>query len=196
MTETQLDPIRPTAVDAGGGGDAAGVTGAAGPSRTRTYSWSDPQQSASQIIGRSGVDAFAGMDSGEIPIPPIMATLDVERVTVVGEGQVTVHMRTQEFHYNPIGSVHGGVISALLDTAAGCAVHTTLPAGMAYTSLDLNVRFLKPVTIASGMLRCDGTVISRGRQTALAEARLHDEAGRLVAHATSTCLIFPIPASR
>jgi uncharacterized protein (TIGR00369 family) len=107
-----------------------------------------------------------------------------------------VFMRPREFHYNPIGSVHGGVISMLLDTAAGCAVHTTLPVGLGYTSLDLNARFLRPVTEASGMLRCDGRVISKGRQTALGEAHLFDAAGKLVAHATSTCLIFPIPAER
>ena len=76
-----------------------------------------------------------------------METLGVDRVEATGEGEVSVFMRPQEFHYNPIGSVHGGVISMLLDTAAACAVHTTLPAGMAYTSLDLNVRFLRPVTV-------------------------------------------------
>jgi uncharacterized protein (TIGR00369 family) len=79
----------------------------------------------------------------------------------------------------------------LLDTAAACAVHTTLPVGMAYTSLDLTVRFLKPVTVASGMLRCEGVVLSRGRTTALGEAKLYDATGRMVAHATSTCMIFP-----
>jgi uncharacterized protein (TIGR00369 family) len=105
-------------------------------------------------------------------------------------------MRPKEFHYNPIGSVHGGVISMLLDTAAACAVHTTLPPGLGYTSLDLNARFLRPVTEASGMLRCDGRVISKGRQTALGEAHLYDAAGKLVAHATSTCLIFPMPGAR
>jgi uncharacterized protein (TIGR00369 family) len=87
--------------------------------------------------------------------------------------------------------MHGGVISTLLDTAAACAVHTTLPAGMAYTSLDLTVRFLKPITTASGMLRCEGIVVSRGRSTALGEAKLYDAADRLVAHGTSTCMIFP-----
>jgi uncharacterized protein (TIGR00369 family) len=86
--------------------------------------------------------------------------------------------------------VHGGVISTLLDTAAACAVHTTLPAGTAYTSLDLNARFLRGITTASGRLRCEGSVLTRGRQTALAEAHLYDAADRLVAHATSTCLLF------
>jgi uncharacterized protein (TIGR00369 family) len=82
------------------------------------------------------------------------------------------------------------VLSTLLDTAAGCSVHTTLPAGVGYTSLDLNVKFLRPVTVGSGVLRCEGTVLSRGRRTALAEARMTDESGRLVAHATSTCMLF------
>ena len=80
------------------------------------------------------------------------------------------------------------------DTATGCAVHSTLPAGYGYTSIDLTTKFLRPVTVASGQLRCVGTVVSRGRRTALAEARLTDAAGRLVAMATSSCLIFEIPA--
>ncbi len=99
----------------------------------------------------------------------------------------------QEFHYNPLGSVHGGVIATLLDTAAGCAVHTTLPAGVGYTSLDLTTKFLRPVTVGSGRLRCEGTVLSRGRRTALAQAQLIDERGALVAHATSSCLLFDMP---
>jgi uncharacterized protein (TIGR00369 family) len=166
-------------------------TQAPGP-RTRTYSWSDPAATASRVAEITGTDMVAAMNAGELPIPPIMATLDVGSIEVPAEGRIITRMLPQEFHYNPIGTVHGGVLSTLLDTATGCAVHTTLPAGMAYTSLDLNVRFLKPVTVASGMLRCEGEVVSRGRQTALAEARLYDAADRLVAHATSTCLIFPV----
>jgi uncharacterized protein (TIGR00369 family) len=99
-------------------------------------------------------------------------------------------MAPREFHYNPLGTVHGGILATLLDTAAGCAVHSTLSAGVGYTSLDLTVKFLRPVTVASGALRCEGTVLSRGRTTALAEARLTDAKGRLVAHATSSCLLF------
>jgi uncharacterized protein (TIGR00369 family) len=94
-------------------------------------------------------------------------------------------------HYNPIGSVHGGVLATLLDTAAACSVHSTLAAGERYTSLDLNVKFLRAVTVDSGRLRCEGSVLQRGRRTALAEARLYDARRRLVAHATSTCMIFP-----
>jgi uncharacterized protein (TIGR00369 family) len=159
--------------------------------RSRTYSWSDPMVTARGLGALSGMDMLAAMGRGELPPPPIMATLGIDRLVPTAEGAVSVFMEPQEYHYNPLGSVHGGVISMLLDTAAACAVHTTLPVGMAYTSLDLNSRFLKPVTSASGMLRCDGTVLSRGRTTALGEAKLYDAADRLVAHATSTCMIFP-----
>ena len=105
-------------------------------------------------------------------------------------GQVAVELRAQEFHYNPLGTVHGGVIATLLDTAAGCSVHSTLAVGESYTSLDLTTKFLRPVTVGSGLLRCEGRVLQRGRRTALAEAQLFDEQRKLVAHATSSCVIF------
>lgn len=111
------------------------------------------------------------------------------------EGSVTLELEPQEFHYNPLGTVHGGVISTLLDTAAACSVHSTLPAGVGYTSMDLNVKFLRAVTVDSGRLTCTGTVLQRGRRTALAEARLTDAAGRLIAHATSSCLLFELPTA-
>jgi uncharacterized protein (TIGR00369 family) len=109
------------------------------------------------------------------------------------DGRIVVTMTAHEFHYNPLGTVHGGVLATLLDTATGCAVHSTLPAGMGYTSLDLTTKYLRPVTVESGQLRCVGTVLSRGRRTALAQAELTDERGRLVAHATSSCLLFEVP---
>jgi uncharacterized protein (TIGR00369 family) len=187
MTEAQAVPSYQTATD---------PDNWVAPDRTRTYSWHDPRALAGQVARLGGMELFATLGRHELPPPPIMQTLGVDRVEATGEGQISVFMRPQEFHYNPIGSVHGGVVSMLLDTAAACAVHTTLPAGLGYTSLDLNARFLRPVTEASGMLRCDGRVISKGRQTALGEAHLYDEAGKLVAHATSTCLIFPMPGAR
>ena len=162
--------------------------------RSRTYTWSDPAIVAGKMGTMSGIDQLRTMIAGDLPAPPIMATLDMEVIEVVDKGAVRVFLTPQEFHYNPLGSMHGGVISALLDTAAGCSVHTTLPQGMGYTSLDLHTRFLRPITVGSGRLRCEGSVTNRGRQTALAEARLYDAADRLVAHATSTCLIFPVPA--
>jgi uncharacterized protein (TIGR00369 family) len=133
------------------------------------------------------------MVRGELPPPPIMRTLDLESFDVIEPGRCAFTMRAQEFHYNPIGTVHGGVIATILDSAAGCAVHSTLPAGWGYTSLDLTTKYLRPVTVDSGVMRCEGTVINRGRSTALGEARLFDERGRLVAYASSSCLLFEIP---
>ncbi|MGN9777240.1 PaaI family thioesterase [Micromonospora sp. H33] len=159
--------------------------------RSRTFSWSDPGINAAQLGRRSGLDLLRAMIAGELAAPPIMHLVDMARMEAE-EGWVAVELVPQEFHYNPLGTVHGGVISTLLDTAAACAVHTTLPAGVGYTSLDLNVKFLRPVTVDSGTLRCEGTVLQRGRRTALAEARLTDTKGRLIAHATSTCLLFPL----
>lgn len=157
--------------------------------RTRTFSWSDPALNSAELGQRSGLELLRAMIAGELAAPPVMHLIDMSRLEA-DEGRVVVEMAPQEFHYNPLGTVHGGVLSTLLDTAAACAVHTTLPAGQAYTSLDLNVKFLRAVTTGSGTLRCEGTVVQRGRRTALAEARLTDGTGRLVAHATSTCLIF------
>jgi len=157
---------------------------------TRTYTWATPGQGDwDALAALDGLDQLRAIEAGLAPAPPIMATVDIcgfhaER------GKVTVEMRAQGFHYNPLGSVHGGVLATLLDTAAACAVHSTLAVGEGYTSLDLNTKFLRPVTLESGLLTCVGTVIQRGRRTALAQAELVDEAGRLVAHATSSCMIF------
>ncbi|MCK1808802.1 MULTISPECIES: PaaI family thioesterase [unclassified Micromonospora] len=159
--------------------------------RSRTFTWSDPAAGAAHLGRRSGLELMRAMIAGELAAPPIMHLVDMSRMEAE-EGRVAVELLPQEFHYNPLGTVHGGVLSTLLDTAAACAVHTTLPPGVGYTSLDLNVKFLRPVTVDTGTLRCEGTVLQRGRRTALAEARLTDPADRLVAHATSTCLIFPL----
>ena len=160
--------------------------------RSRTYSWSDPAQHASLIGTRSGLELLRAMAAGELPAPPVMDLIDMAGMEVE-DGSVTVYLDPQEFHYNPLGSVHGGVLSTLLDTAAACSVHTTLAAGVGYTSLDLNVKFLRPVTVATGRVTCRGAVLQRGRRTALAEARMTDSKGRLLAHATSSCLIFDQP---
>lgn len=159
--------------------------------RTRTYRWSDPLVSAAAVPAMSGLDFLRAMGDGTLAIPPVMATLGIEAVEVE-QGRIVFALDPAEFHYNPIGTVHGGVLSTLLDSATGCAVHSALPAGTGYTSLDLSVRFLRPVTVASGRLTCEGTVVSRGSRTAMAQARLTDTRDRLLAHATSTCLLFPL----
>jgi uncharacterized protein (TIGR00369 family) len=162
--------------------------------RTRTFSWADPAQHASLLGRRSGLELMREMVAGTIPPPPIMNLIDLAGMEA-GEGRVTFYLDPQEFHYNPLGGVHGGVISTMLDSAAGCSVHTTLPAGTGYTSLDLNVKFLRPITVATGRLTCTGAVLQSGRRTALAEARLTDGKGRLLAHATSSCLLFELPGA-
>jgi uncharacterized protein (TIGR00369 family) len=161
--------------------------------RTRTFGWTDPSVHASLIGRRSGLELLQAMANGDLPAPPIMQLIDLAKMEVE-EGSVTVQLDPQEFHYNPLGTMHGGVISTLLDTAAACSVHSTLPAGIGYTSLDLTVKFLRPVTIATGRIIGQGAVLQKGRRTALAEARLTDSAGRLLAHATSSCLIFEMPS--
>ncbi len=157
--------------------------------RSRTFTWADPATSAAHLGRRGGLELLHAMNNGELPPPPVMQMLGMEGMEV-DEGRVTVFMTPREFHYNPLGTVHGGVLATLLDSATGCAVQSTLPAGVGYTSVDLSTKFLRPVTVDSGLLRCEGTVLSRGRRTALAEARLTDASGRLAAHATSTCLLF------
>ena len=162
------------------------------PFRTesRTFTWATPGQGdPSRLLELDGLGQLEAMISGEMPHPPIMDTLGMTDLRAE-RGRVVVQMPAAAFHYNPLGGVHGGVISTMLDTAAGCAVHSTMAVGELYTSLDLTVKFLRPVTVESGLLTCEGTVIQRGRRTALAQAQLSDEAGRLVAHATSSCMIF------
>jgi uncharacterized protein (TIGR00369 family) len=161
---------------------------------SRTFSWTSPGQAdLAALLELDGLAQLQAMAEGTAPHPPIMDTLGVTGFRPEA-GRVVVEMPAEEFHYNPLGGVHGGVISTLLDTAAACAVHTTLAPGELYTSVDLTVKFLRPVTVESGLLTCEGTVIQRGRRTALAQSQLADERGRLVAHATSTCMIFPAAA--
>jgi uncharacterized protein (TIGR00369 family) len=157
--------------------------------RERTFTWSDPAAIAAVAAGMSGAEFFAAIGAGEVPPPPIMRALDLEGMAF-GDGTAAFRLTPQEFHYNPIGSVHGGMYATMCDSACGCAVHTLLPAGAYYTSLDLSVRFIRPITSTSGRLMCEGTVENIGGRTALATARLTNADGKLFAHATSTCLIF------
>ena len=157
---------------------------------SRTVTWTRPGQlDMSTLLTLDGLGQLRAMVEGEAPRPPIMDTLDICGFEAE-RGRVVVALRAQEFHYNPLGTVHGGVLATLLDTAAACAVHSTLEVGEMYTSMDLTTKFLRAVTVESGLLTCEGTIVQRGRRTALAQAALTDEAGRLVAHATSTCMIF------
>jgi uncharacterized protein (TIGR00369 family) len=164
------------------------------PVRKRDYDWQDPAAAAAAAADLDGAAFLQAILDGTLPAPPLARTLDFAPVSV-RPGAVVFEFTPAEFHYNPIGSVHGGVLAALCDSACGCAVHSTLPAGSSYASLDLSIKFLRPVISAVGRMRCEGTVIHVGGRSALAEARLTDTAGKLFAFATSTCMIFrPTPS--
>lgn len=137
-----------------------------------------------------GLAQLQAMRDGLLPAAPIAETLGFAGFDVPERGTAIFELNPELRHYNPIGSVHGGVYATLLDSACGCAVHSTLGVGEGYTSLDLTVKFLRAVTVDSGRLRAVGSVLQRGRRTALAEAKLYDGSGKLVAYASSSCMIF------
>lgn len=161
-------------------------------SQSRTFEWTDPLEVASQARQQSGLEflrAVAGRD--RVQAAPIAQAIDMKLVEA-DPGRVVFELAPATYHYNPIGTVHGGVICTLCDSAASAAVHSLLPAGTAYTTLEVKVNFVRAATVASGLLRCEGTILSRGSRVATAEARLTDAAGKLYAHAVTTCLIMPI----
>jgi uncharacterized protein (TIGR00369 family) len=135
----------------------------------------------------SGLDFVRGLADAEAPLR--LGQLLGFRPVEVEEGRVVFELEPTEDVYNPIGSVHGGVIATLCDSALGCAVHTVLPAGVAYTTLEVKVNFLRKVTADTGVLRCEASVLSAGSRTATASCTVTDPAGRLVAHGTTTCLV-------
>ncbi|MFD6285432.1 PaaI family thioesterase [Streptomyces sp. NPDC060205] len=162
--------------------------------RTRMFTWEDPAVSAGAVGQATGLDFLRDIVAGRLPAPPVSAALGFA-LEEVEPGRAVFVLEPGEEHYNPIGSVHGGVYATLLDSAAGCAVQSVLPQGMAYTSLDLSLKFLRPITVDTGKVRAVGTVLNSGRRTALAQAELLDSTDRLLAHATSSCLLFPLPAA-
>jgi len=155
--------------------------------RSRTHEWSEPGQLAEATRALSGHEYFAAWKKGEL-VPPIAATLGFGLVDY-GDGRVEISCVPEEFQYNPYGTLHGGLAATLLDTATGCAVHTRLSAGTGYATLNLNVSYLRPMTVDTGSVRCIGIVSSMGTRVAVAEAELLDGRDRKLAQATSTCLI-------
>jgi len=156
--------------------------------RQRTFSWADPAAIAAEGARLSGAEFFAAIAEGRIPPPPLMRALDFDGV-LFEEGRAAFRLQPQEFHYNPLGTVHGGVFATMLDSACGCAVHTMLPVGVFYTSLDLSLKFLRPVTVGTGPITAEATVVHFGRRTALAEGRITDADGKVYVTAASSCLL-------
>lgn len=161
--------------------------------RTRTVTWDDPRQVARAARELSGLDFLRAMARGDVPGAPVAALLGME-ADGVEEGRVVFALTPQEYHYNPTGGVHGGVVATLCDSAMACAVYSALPAGVAATTLELKVNYTRAITVATGRLRCEGRTIHVGGRVATAEARVTDAAGALYAHATTTCLVLrPAP---
>jgi len=144
------------------------------------------------MASMSGLDFVRAMFDGKLPTPPIMQ--NVEPFDSTAEtGHVVFHSVPGFRHYNPIGSVHGGYAAILLDSAMGLAVQTALPAGTGYTTLEFKISFIKGMTKDTGPVRTEGRVLNAGRRVATAEARIIDAKDRLLAHATTTCLVFEFP---
>ncbi len=142
-----------------------------------------------QLAGLSGMQVFAKLLDGELPRIPIGATLDFLPIEIT-PGRAVFQGRPALAHYNPIGTVHGGWIASLLDSCVGCAVHSTLPAGKAYTTAELKVNYVRAVTTKVMLVRAIGTIIHVGNRMATAEGRLVGPDGKLYAHASTTCFIF------
>ena len=158
---------------------------------SRTITWSDPAETAEAALRLGGLEFLTQMVAGVYPRAPITAHFNQVLVSVA-EGDAVFEATPDDSHYNPIGVVHGGFAMTLLDSAAACAVHSTLEKGFAYTSLETKVNFVRAVTSDLGTLRAHGWVTKPGRRAAFAEADLRTLDGTLLATASSTCLVFPI----
>jgi uncharacterized protein (TIGR00369 family) len=156
--------------------------------RERTYRWQDPSPIFASLGTASGIDLLKTMEAGELPPPPIMHTLGLSAFSAE-VGTASFVLVPQEFHYNPLGSVHGGYGATLLDSAMGCAVHSVLDPGDLYTTLEFKINFLRAMTHETGEVKGTGTIVHAGRTTAIAEGKIEDASGKLYAFATTTCQI-------
>jgi len=148
----------------------------------------DPRAVAQHGLTLAGMDYIQAIFRGELPAPPISELMGFRGVEA-DRGRAVFEMTPGPQHYNPIGSVHGGIALTLLDSAMGCAVHTTLAAGVGYTTLEVKTNFVRPITAETGLIRCEGVVLHQGSRVATAEGKLTDGGGKLLAHGTTTCLI-------
>lgn len=160
------------------------------PERKRTFEWADPRVFREGIATLSGLDFLTKFAKGGLPRAPIGALMDFT-IAEVEPGRVVFVAEPAEYHYNPIGVVHGGLAATLLDTSMSCAVHSMLPAGVGYTTLEIKVNFVRALTVDTGTIRCEGNVIHMGSRTATARGAIVDLAGKLYAHGTTTCIVLP-----
>jgi uncharacterized protein (TIGR00369 family) len=156
--------------------------------RALEVKWEDPMALANAGRAMPGIEFLRAIRDGKLPHPPICALLNY-RLVEVEPGHAVFEITAGERHYNPIGVVHGGIAMTLLDSAMGCAVQTQMPAGGGYTTLEAKTNLVRAVTAETGPLRAIGKVVHAGKRIATAEGRLEDRAGKLYAHATSTCIV-------
>ena len=156
--------------------------------RTRTFTWDDPEIIHGHLKRMSGLEFLTRVASGEFPPPPMARLMNIQ-ITHVEKGRVIFEGAAAEYHYNPLGVVHGGMAATLLDSALGCCVNSHLEAGDFYTTLELKVNYLRPITVQTGTVRAIATTVHVGRTTALVEGKVLDAADRIYAYASSTCLI-------
>ena len=156
--------------------------------RTLTVTWQDPMALAQAARSMSGLDFLRAVRDGTLAPAPIQALVGMKLVEVE-EGRAVWEIAPAEQHYNPIGVAHAGIAATLLDSAMACAVHSTLPQGRGYSTLEFKINLVRGVTLKAGVLRATGTVVHAGKSTATAEGRLEDAGGALYAHATTTCII-------
>jgi uncharacterized protein (TIGR00369 family) len=159
--------------------------------REKTISWDDPMETALAGRGREGLDFLRSMIAGDVPAPPIAHLLGMA-LAEVDHGRAVFTLTPDESMFNPIGAVHGGVVCTLLDSALGCALHTTLQAGKGYTSVEIKVSYLKAVRPSSGLLTATGRVVRVGSRVGFTEGEVTDSSGAVVATASSTLLLFDL----
>ncbi len=165
-----------------------------GAEQSRVVTWRDPITTQVTAASMSGLSYWTAVAEGRLPPSPIAELLRMA-VVEVQNARIAFSCTPDASMYNPLGVVHGGAVCTLLDTATACAMHTTLPEGVGYTSVEIKVNYLRAVTVASGTLSAVGTVVKAGSRIGFAEGQVTDAAGRLVATATSTLLVFDLPSA-
>jgi uncharacterized protein (TIGR00369 family) len=156
---------------------------------SRTYGWADPRQTAEASQTMAGIDFLRAMMNGQLAQCAYQQTMDYDLVEV-GDGRVVFAGKAAEYMLNPLGSVHGGYYAGMLDSALGCAIHSRLPAGQTYTTLEFKLNMVRAIPTDGRVIRAIGEVVHPGRKIATSEARLEDDGGKLYAHATCSCMIF------
>lgn len=162
-----------------------------GEKRSKVVSWHDPAPTTATGLAMAGIDYLRAMVDGALPPPPIAGLMEFT-MTSAEPGRVVFTCQPDESAYNPIGAIHGGLVCTLLDSVVGCALHSTLPQGKGYTSIEIKVSYLKGVRAASGLLTATGTVVKSGSRVGFAEGVVTDAAGAVVATASSTLLVFDL----